>query len=215
MVNNDSIIMTEIKTYVDSLNCIYTIKLDSLSTIINQNKISEKYFQDILSHQWTLLSIQTAIFIFIILFILGIAGFISWKYFFKNILDKTTEAQMNLANMPDIIIKLNDTTNHALRALYESTTNRIWKIVWHIRYLEWFANNYNKNNSQDTNRNGIIVRCQHLKKEYDALKASPEDHQRFKNFENKGGLKRALKKLIDSDIKEIMPIVLEIFGDLQ
>ena len=129
MSNIDSLTKFEIKAHLDSLDNFYKTQIDSLSLEINQEKICVEYFHDILSHQWTLLSIQTGIFVFIVVFVLAILGLISWKYFFKKILDankqlrnRQSELEKNLNNMPNIAKDLNETTNLALRVAYESAT---------------------------------------------------------------------------------------------
>lgn len=190
-------------------------KTDSISELFKHSQIKESYFSDILSHQWVLLSIQTAIFVMIILIIVTAAGYFSWRVFFRRIVIKNKELQNNFENIPEILDELKMTTNRASRALYESAERKGWRIVWHIRYIDWFVNNYKDDDRKDEFRNGIIQRCKNLSNEYDILVKDNEEYEWFKKFANKDGLIKTLKKLIDTEIPEIMKIVLRIFGDLQ
>ncbi len=196
---------------VDSLNSITLNRIDSLENLLNNRLISENYFQDILSHQWTLLSIQTAIFIFLILLIVSLVSLISWKVYFKKLTSKITTLESRLANMPELLEKINGVENRASRALYEMQENLLLKVVWHIRYIDWFVENIDG----DKIKEGLISRCKVLKKEYDRLKSDEKHFNGFKKFENKGSLKKTMIKIIGLEIKELTPIATEILNDLQ
>jgi hypothetical protein len=196
---------------IDSVNSLNVTRIDSLENLLNNHMISEKYFQDIISHQWTLLSIQTAIFIFLILLIVSLVSFISWKVYFKKLTNKINNLESRLANMPELLEKINGVENRASRALYEMQENILWKVVWHIRYIDWFVGNIEGEKIKE----GLISRCKVLKKEYDRLKSDEKHFNGFKEFENKGNLKKTMIKIIGLEIKELTPIATEILNDLQ
>lgn len=199
---------------IDSVNSLNITRIDSLENLINNHLISEKYFQDIISHQWTLLSIQTAIFIFLILLIATLLTLFSWKLYFKKLSNKITSLESSLANMPNLLEKINSAENRATRALYEMAENIVWRVVWHIRYIDWFVENISSADGEKI-KEGLITRCKVLKKEYDSLKSDEKHFNGFKNFENKGNLKKIMIKIIGLEIKELTPIATEILNDLQ
>ena len=199
---------------IDSVNSLNVKRIDSLENLLDNHLISEKYFQDIISHQWTLLSIQTAIFIFLILLIVSLVSFISWKVYFKKLTNKINTLESRMANMPNLLEKINGAENRATRALYEGEKNIVWKVVWHIRYIDWFVENINSKDGEKI-KEGLIIRCKSLKVEYDKLKSDEKHFNGFKNFENKGNLKKTMIKIIGLEIKETTPIATEILNDLQ
>lgn len=199
---------------IDSVNSLNVTRIDSLENLLNNHLISEKYFQDIISHQWTLLSIQTAIFVFIILLIATSITLFSWKLYFKKLSNKITTLENSLVNMPNLLEKINDAENRATRALYQMSDNIVWKVVWHIRYIDWFVENINSVDGEKI-KEGLIIRCKCLKVEYDKLKSDEKHFNGFKNFENKGNLKKTMIKIISLEIKELTPIATEILNDLQ
>lgn len=198
---------------LDSLHKTALVKIESLETMLSNHLVSESYFSDILSHQWTLLSIQTAIFVVLLVLLSSVVYYISWKNY-KKIKVRLKTIEQKYKEIPPIVDRLNTIDKRASRAIYETPSNPDWKIVWHIRYLAWFVANLAKDEN-GTLEKDLILRCLQLRKEYEVLKANTAAYNKFKNFENKTGLKEILFSLIKLDIKEVSQIAIEILSDLQ
>jgi hypothetical protein len=189
----------------DSLS-IVNHKIDSLSNLLHDIKIGESYFSEIISS-------QTAIFGLIVSILIGIAGVISWLTFFRRY-DKRLKAfetfknsfEVNYDKIKELEKTVLMTKNHALRSLYEGSTHATWKIIWHIRYSEWFL---------DTeNITGLKLRLEVMDAEYQHLKSRADDYRYFLNFDNIGGIKVILQKLCNHKDPGVYKIPMKILSEI-
>jgi hypothetical protein len=200
---------------IDSLKLVsLQLKIDSLTTQVEKNEIGKTYFSDMLSHQWTLLTIQTAIFIAIITIILAFLSVITWQTVIKRHRARIERLEDDLATYESVKNKIleydtkfEEVRRNALRALYEGISDPKWKIIHHIRYCEWF---YDNNITDD-----LLTRLKKLEKELTSLKTSDEDFNSLKKFENSRGLHAVLKKIIQSENTEISSIAISVLNDLK
>lgn len=213
MDNSDSLDINGLQNRIDSLDNAINTQVNTLTNIIEKSQIEQTYFSDILSHQWTLLSIQTAIFIGIIFIFLTVAGLISWKFFFQKVENRLDNFEGTIDESKGLNEKfdklgeaLEKTSLNALRSLYEGTENRVWKVIWHVRYCELFF---------DMGADGLLHRLKRLKIEFEALKESQDDYAYMKRFENLAGIKKVLLKIAQSEDQEVSSIVVGILNDLE
>jgi len=200
---------------VDSAYLQLENKVDSINVVIKNHEYAESFFSDILNHQWTLLSIQTAIFIAIILIIITLIGFISWKLYYIKLSSKLKELEESnlylakkIESYETIEKGIVKASQLALRSLYEQKGQNIkWKIIWHIRYCEWFYDN--------NQLKGLKVRLKKLEKEILEAETKPRIFNSLKNFENKKGLMDILQKILGSDDKDILDIVIRIIKKIE
>lgn len=211
MYNIDSLSIINTNQRIDSLNNLYNYKFDSLLKINEQTKIGQTYFSDIISYQWTLLSIQTAMFIGIIVIIFSIIGLLSWKFYFKKIQDRlssiektTTELEESKKNISILEAKVEKTNMNTLRSLYEGATNLIWKAIWHIRYCESF---YDRGLFD-----GLQTHLKILEKEFEEIK-NKKQLKSLKEFENISGVKNILRKMIQNEKVSLIPV--NILSDIE
>lgn len=190
---------------IDSLNCIYTTKVDSLIKLNEQTQIGQNYFSDILSHQWVLLSIQTAIFIGIILIIIALVGFVSWKFYFNKIQNRLTEIEKKQNEVEKSKEKLHNLENrvaltymNTMRSLYEQPKDLRWKIIWHIRYCECFF--------ESSDFVGLQIHLKNLEKEMIEIKMDDLLFKALKKFENISGVKNILRKIIQDPRSGSIPV---------
>lgn len=143
---------------------------------------------------------------------------VEYENFRENYKKDKIEIDNYIENIPNILERLNDIRNLSLRSFYEfSAKEKPWGIVWLIRYIDWFVDNINDNIKNEGKlvplKTDLIINCNNLEKNYKILKTKVEDYDYFINFPNKEGLITILKKLINTDIKEVIPIATEILGD--
>lgn len=178
--------------YLNHIN----VKLDSLINVVENQQISTSYYQSILDHQWALLQAQTAIFVGIVLMILTIVSLIAWKAFFSKLIKRISAIEKKFENLTDNVDKVELIENqlkivntHTHRNLYESAQNPKWRVIWHIRYCEVLFDRQLID--------PLIIRLNTLENEFDVLLQDPDLFQQFLKFENMGGLKDTLRKLIN------------------
>lgn len=171
-------------------------RLDSLQNLIENSQISTTYYQNILDHQWALLQAQTAIFVGIIIIILTVFSFIAWRAYFYKLSKKINDIEKNFERLNNAIEKVERIENqvkivntHAHRSLYETAKNPVWKVIWHIRYCEVLFDR--------ELYNALSIRLKELDAEFSILHSDQNQFQEFLKFENLGGIKDILKKLIN------------------
>lgn len=212
-MTKDSIYTSIYSDKINQLENLINTKTDSLKILIDQNKLSQSYFSDILTHQWTLLSIQTAIFISIVLIIISIAGYLSWKFYLSKIFERVKNIESTLYDyevskekLTDMEKRIESTNMNAIRSLYEGATDPMWKVIWHIRYCYCFY----KINSID----GLIFRMGKLENEFQKIQTNPDLLTKFKKFENINGVKKILKEIVQSNNSKVVTISANILSKI-
>lgn len=187
-----------------------TQRVNSVEKTLAEVQVSTTYYQSILDHQWVLLSIQTAIFVAIIIIFLTAAGLISWHTILKKLIQRQNEIERKLLAVVEKTEKVEKIEQHLFmlninvhRSLYEGTPTLWMKIVWHIRYCQAI---YERGIDDDKSLEAFIIRIDTLEYEFDQLRVEPAQFQNFVNFENIGGVKAILKRLIQDERKEISRI---------
>jgi len=176
-----------------------------------------EYFSDILSHQWVLLSIQTAIFVFIVSAILALVGLFTWKTFFERLFRKVKENDEKVESFQKELVELRLLAKNAeakarlahrnsFRSQYEFNQDPVWKTVWHIRYIEAFFD--------DGDFHGLRIRLGVLEKEVDKLRKDNEQTARFQRLEGKDSLFQIMVKISQGSDKDSAIIAQRIFGKL-
>ena len=212
MSDTDSLKIVMLQLKVDSLEKISETQFLNFIAESEKTQIGKSYFTDILSHQWTLLSIQTAIFLGIITIIIALMSFVAWKTIINPYRDRLQNVETTLKEVENVKQKIvyydkefERTRMNALRALYEGIVIPEWKFIHHIRYCEWFY---------DHKSPDLKVRIKTAEQELNALKSEGGKFQFVKTFDNVSGLHTILKKIIQSKDKEISLTANRILSEL-
>ena len=207
-MNVDSLKFIALENKMDSLNVVYKSSIKSLSNLVDKNNIGQNFFTDILSHQWSLLSYQTAIFIGIILILVAVLGLLSWSLIFKriNVLEKNADSYNTaLKKILEIEQRLEIVRTNTLRSLYEGTNNKMWKFIWHIRYCECFYD-------RDLHA-GLLTRIGKLNEQYIELKKYQPHFIAFVQFKNQAGIIKILQKMVQSNDPEVVRVTSSILSE--
>lgn len=191
----------------------------SLEDVLEAHRVAVRgeYFSDILSHQWVLLSIQTAIFVFIVTALLAIIGLVAWKTVFERLYRKVKDNDEKVESFQREFAELRLLAENAekkarlahrnsFRSQYEFNLDPVWKIVWHIRYIEAFFD--------DSDFHGLRIRLGILEKEVDNLKKTRDQLAQFSKLEVKDSLFQQLVKISQGQDKDAGAVALRIFGKL-
>lgn len=214
-------------------------EIDILTRKVEIAAIREEYFDSILSHSWTLLTVQTMIFVLIVTMIIVIVGFISWKVYFLRLNKKVDSAiQMSDTNYEksEKSIKrsreeLEAIINQIKNDILETTSGNLLELKKAVDEANRNAARglYEQKGNDDVWR--VIWHIRYIGKidikELEAirnrLKQLENEYARIKNhvsynylvkFPNIGGIREILYKLSELNDKEIKRISLKILDDI-
>ncbi|MCK9400867.1 MAG: hypothetical protein M0Q51_12875 [Bacteroidales bacterium] len=186
-------------------------RLDSLENLVENQQISTTYYQSILDHQWALLQAQTAIFVGILIITLTLVSIIAWKIYFSKISKRILDIEKKFENLNQTVNKveliedqLKLVNANVNRSLYEAASNLSWKVIWHIRYCDAIFDRQTID--------PLIIRLDQLELDFNNLYNDQNQFQQFLKFENIGGLKDILRKLVnykDDRISRVPSMILD------
>jgi len=219
-----------------NLNC----KVDSLEHQIEMLQVKENFFNSIISHQSSLLTIQTAIFVGILLIIVTFTGFIAWQSVFRKLFRRVEE---NEKQIEDSIKNFMTSVDEKLENFRGEITGKNEKEINDVKQemsnigkqaktalinaLRSLYENSNKGTyirviwhirylySLIDNNDFIKKRIVVLEREYDSIVKDPDKFNRLKNFTNLAGILKTLEKLSQLDDTEVKRISGRLLSDLK